>query len=191
MSLSGFGSVLQVGQDPASDARVLGHIADHARGPKDPSILSQTGISDKPAVPVTNIVLETERDQCAPTSRQLGIQEWQPLLNKQRDWGRTRWVGDATEFSVIMTCYTAIMGKEHRNPAFQTPEVAALIAEASQALQACKNSAKGIKVTRPTRGLPNPYAFLAPHSSEVSTKMAKLYFENFESTYVSSNFLGW
>ncbi|KAH6854536.1 hypothetical protein B0I37DRAFT_422123 [Chaetomium sp. MPI-CAGE-AT-0009] len=112
-----------------------------------------------------------------------GTQGWQPVVNKPRDWGRTRWVGDTAEFALVMACYAEIVGKDSKNPAFQTPDAAALIAQASEALQGCKNRGKGIKVARPTRGLPSPYHSLVPPSLEVATEMAKLYFASFESTH--------
>jgi hypothetical protein len=118
------------------------------------------------------------------TDRRQQTQEWQAVLNKPRDWGRSRWVGDTTEFAVVMGCYSEIVGRASNNPAFQTPEAAALIAQAGDALRGCKNRAKSIKVSRPTRGLSSPYSCLAPPSLDVATQMAKLYFSSFESTYV-------
>ncbi|KAH6627923.1 hypothetical protein F5144DRAFT_577288 [Chaetomium tenue] len=117
------------------------------------------------------------------TERRQQTQEWQSVLNKPRDWGRSRWVGDTTEFAVVMGCYSEIVGKASNNPAFQTPEASALITQAGDALRGCKNRAKSIKIARPTRGLPPPYACLVPPSLEVSTQMAELYFASFESTH--------
>lgn len=117
------------------------------------------------------------------TERRQQTQEWQSVLNKPRDWGRSRWVGDTTEFAVVMGCYSEIVGKASNNPVFQTPEASALITQAGDALRGCKNRAKSIKIARPTRGLPPPYACLVPPSLEVSTQMAELYFASFESTY--------
>ncbi|AEO54374.1 hypothetical protein MYCTH_44521 [Thermothelomyces thermophilus ATCC 42464] len=166
---SGFDSAIRGGRDSGLDASGPCHVLDRPRRLEEPSA-SQAGAGNN--------------SLRAPAPRLPGTQDWQPLLSKQRDWGRTRWVGDATEFSSIIACYAAILGKEHPHVAsYQKPEIAPLIAEASHALQACKNSAKGIKVTRPTRGLPTPFAFLGAPSPEVSRKMASLYFENFESTH--------
>jgi hypothetical protein len=80
-----------------------------------------------------------------------------------------------------MGCYAGILGRETKNASLQTPEAASLISQAADFLQGCKSRAKGIKIARPTRGLPSPYAFLAPPSPEIAIELAELYFENFES----------
>lgn len=141
-------------------------------------VAAQKGANNSPPI-------HAQHTLSAPnTERRQQTQEWQAVLNKPRDWGRSRWVGDTTEFAVVMACYSEIVGKASNNPAFQTPEAAALIAQAGDALRGCKNRAKNIKIARPTRGLPSPYACLVPPSLEVATQMAKLYFASFESTYV-------
>ncbi|KAL2178472.1 uncharacterized protein P884DRAFT_283904 [Thermothelomyces heterothallicus CBS 202.75] len=180
---SGFDSAIRGGRDSGLDASGPCHVVDRPRRLGEPSA-SQAGAGNNTTAPALNEASETEEGLRAPAPRLPGTQDWQPLLSKQRDWGRTRWVGDATEFSSIIACYAAILGKEHPCVAsYQKPEIAPLIAEASHSLRACKNRAKGIKVTRPTRGLPAPFAFLGAPSPEVSRKMASLYFENFESTH--------
>ncbi|KAK3298956.1 uncharacterized protein B0H64DRAFT_454636 [Chaetomium fimeti] len=130
-------------------------------------------------IPASNVLSEPSKDRrpLHVEGQQLpGTQDWQPLQNKPRDWGRTRWVGDTTEFAVVMACYAEIVGKNSKNPAFQTPDAAALIAQAAEALQGCKNRAKSIKVARPTRGLPSPYACLAPPSLEGSDEDGRALF---------------
>ncbi|KAK4142109.1 uncharacterized protein C8A04DRAFT_13477 [Dichotomopilus funicola] len=113
---------------------------------------------------------------------------WQPEL-KVREWGRTRWVGDSPEFATIISCYAEIMGKTTANTTFRRPETAALIAEASAALQGCKAVAKGMKVVRPTRGqqqgMTGQNAVVNPGlpSRDVAGEMARAYFASFESTH--------
>ncbi|KAH6630801.1 hypothetical protein B0J18DRAFT_448824 [Chaetomium sp. MPI-SDFR-AT-0129] len=108
---------------------------------------------------------------------------------KVREWGRTRWVGDSPEFATIISCYAEIMGKTTANTTFRRPETAALIAEASAALQGCKAVAKGMKVVRPTRGqqqgMTGQSAVVNPGlpSREVAGEMARAYFASFESTH--------
>ncbi|PKX93962.1 C6 zinc finger domain protein [Aspergillus novofumigatus IBT 16806] len=82
-----------------------------------------------------------------------GSQEWQAVLNKSRDWGRSRWMGGANEFTAIIACYSQIMGKSSKDGLFQGPETSALISQATDFLQKCKNRARIIKTGRPTRGL--------------------------------------
>ncbi|KAJ5895286.1 hypothetical protein N7495_006977 [Penicillium taxi] len=109
-------------------------------------------------------------------------QEWQTVLNKSRDWGRSRWTGAAKEFSVVIACYSAIIEKGTNDRSLQSSEVLEVISEAGNFLRKCKNRAKAMKIGRPTRGLPSPdLGFLVP-SREMSDVMATLYVESFEPT---------
>ena len=118
----------------------------------------------------------------APSSSQQG---WQTVLDKSRDWGRSRWISKAPEFATMIRCYGAIMGRDDdRDASFQDPEVAALILQAGDLLQNCKNRAKKLKASRPTRNAPSPGPGLAPPSREMADEMVRLYFESFESMFV-------
>jgi hypothetical protein len=89
----------------------------------------------------------------------------------------------ADEYAAIIACYSEMIGRDSKEPAFQTPEVAALITEAGEYLRKCKVRAKSIKVGRPTRGLPPPGYGLNPPSRDVADAIANLYFASFESTH--------
>ncbi|KAF7184681.1 hypothetical protein CNMCM7691_006043 [Aspergillus felis] len=112
-----------------------------------------------------------------------GSQEWQAILNKSRDWGRSRWMGGANEFTAIIACYSEIMGNNSKDGSFQGPEASALISQAGDFLRKCKNRARSIKTGRPTRGLSSPGCGIAPPSREMANTMANLYLASFESTY--------
>ncbi|RHZ51787.1 uncharacterized protein CDV56_102081 [Aspergillus thermomutatus] len=112
-----------------------------------------------------------------------GSQEWQAVLNKSRDWGRSRWMGAANEFTAIIACYSEIMGKSTKDGSFQGPEASALISQAGDFLRKCKNRAKSIKTGRPTRGLPSPGFGFAPPSREMADAMVNLYLTSFELTH--------
>lgn len=113
-----------------------------------------------------------------------GPQEWQAVLNKSRDWGRSRWMGAANEFTAIIACYSEIMGKRSKDSLFQGLEASALISQAGGLLRKCKNRARSIKTCRSTRSLPLPGFEFAPPSREMSDAMANLYLTSFETTYV-------
>ncbi|KAF4211154.1 hypothetical protein CNMCM5878_003094 [Aspergillus fumigatiaffinis] len=112
-----------------------------------------------------------------------GPQEWQAVLNKSRDWGRSRWMGAANELTAIIACYSEIMGKRSKDGSFQGPEASALISQAGDLLRKCKNRARSIKTVRPSRGLPLPGFGFAPPSREMADIMANLYLTSFESTH--------
>ncbi|GFF46664.1 hypothetical protein IFM58399_07852 [Aspergillus lentulus] len=112
-----------------------------------------------------------------------GPQEWQAVLNKSRDWGRSRWMGAANEFTAIIACYSEIMGKRSKDSLFQGLEASALISQAGGLLRKCKNRARSIKTCRSTRSLPLPGFEFAPPSREMSDAMANLYLTSFETTH--------
>lgn len=124
---------------------------------------------------------------------QVDSREWQDVLNKPRDLGKSRRMGEAPDFAAIIACYSAIMGKESQTGEFQTnePETAKLLAQAGECLLKCKSLAKRLKVGRPSRGLPSVYLStspefgcqLSPPSREVADNLANLYFASFESTH--------
>ncbi|EAW21219.1 C6 zinc finger domain protein [Aspergillus fischeri NRRL 181] len=112
-----------------------------------------------------------------------GPQEWQAVLNKSRDWGRSRWMGAANEFAAIIACYSEIMGERSKDGSFQGPEASVMISQASDLLRKCKDRARSIKISRPTRGLPFPGFGFAPPSRKTAHAMANLYLTSFESTH--------
>jgi hypothetical protein len=120
----------------------------------------------------------------APQPQADSQREWQAVLNKPRDWGRSRWVNKAPEFNTMIRCYREIMGGESKDASFQAGEAAALITQARDFLQKCKSRAKFSKVSRPTRGIACPWLDLTPPSREMADELARLYFASFESTYV-------
>ncbi|KAK4240628.1 hypothetical protein C8A03DRAFT_41841 [Achaetomium macrosporum] len=122
-------------------------------------------------------------DPLAPQPQADSQQEWQAVLNKPRDWGRSRWISKAPEFSTMIRCYSEILGMHSKDTSFQTGEAAALIAQASDLLQKCKSRAKISKVSRPTRGIACPWLDLTPPSREMADELARLYFASFESTH--------
>ncbi|KAL2410410.1 Transcription factor asR3 [Exophiala dermatitidis] len=124
----------------------------------------------------------TPKRQCAgDPSESL---DWQTVMNKSRDMGKGDWKDIAQEFTPVIACWGELMGKPYGDSGpYQEPETAALIAEAGEYLGKCKNTAKSIKLIRPTRGLSTSADFLAPPPRELSDDLAKLYFQCFESTH--------
>lgn len=94
-------------------------------------------------------------------------------------------MGNAPEFATIIRCYAALMCRDGKDASFQDPEVAALVDQAGHHLQNCKNRAKNLKISRPTRDAPSPGADVAPPSRGIADELARLYFKCFESTFVS------
>ncbi|KAK8101933.1 hypothetical protein PG999_012307 [Apiospora kogelbergensis] len=110
-------------------------------------------------------------------------QEWQVVSNKSRDQGKRRKTDTASEFACIIACFSEIAGMNSGIASFREPEVAQLIAEASNFLKQCKSRAKELKTRRPTRGLPFAESGLAfPYRDTVDVKVA-MYFAAFESTH--------
>ncbi|PYH89264.1 hypothetical protein BO71DRAFT_488077 [Aspergillus ellipticus CBS 707.79] len=138
------------------------------------SSLNTSRITDSPTL---NVPSETGESSSA------GAQEWQAVLNKDRDWGRSRWMGRANEFTTIIACYGEILGKGSKDGSCHDPEATDLIAQAAGLLQRCKTRAKSIKLGRPTRGLSSPGFGLVPYSREMADAMVDLYLTSFESTH--------
>ncbi|KAK3311212.1 uncharacterized protein B0T15DRAFT_482296 [Chaetomium strumarium] len=132
---------------------------------------------------LSEAVLPRGSDPLAPRPQEASQQEWQAVLNKPRDWGRSRWVSKAPEFTVMIRCYGEILGMESKDGSFQTREAAALIAQARDFFRECKSRAKFSKVGRPTRGIACPWLDLTPPSREMADVLARLYFASFESTH--------
>lgn len=104
------------------------------------------------------------------------------VLNKSRDLGKSQWMGMAHEFSVIIACYGEIIGKDSKDASYKTPETALLVAQSGDFIQKCKNTAKNIKVSRPSRSHASSPE-IRPSSRDVSDDMVNLYFASFESTH--------
>ncbi|KAH6984471.1 C6 zinc finger domain protein [Ilyonectria sp. MPI-CAGE-AT-0026] len=111
-----------------------------------------------------------------------GYHEWQIVLNKSRDLGKSRWMGSAQTFSTILSCYKGIVGTDVDN-AIQATETSLLHIQAGELLRKCKDGAKTIKVGRPSRSSPATHLGILPLSREVADAMVDLYFASFESTH--------
>ncbi|KAJ4422253.1 hypothetical protein N0V82_003113 [Gnomoniopsis sp. IMI 355080] len=124
----------------------------------------------------------------APLRSQVRPRGWQAVLNKPRDLGKNRRMGEAPDFDAIIECYSAMVGKGSKGPADHEPETADLIARAGEFMMKCKNIARRLKMDRPSRGLPQVSAdpvsgLLAPSFRVTADAMANLYFRSFESTH--------
>lgn len=103
-------------------------------------------------------------------------------LNKSRDLGKSPMMGLPQELSVMIDCYSEMIGKESGNASFKTPETASLVAQSGDIIKKCKNTAKDIKLSRPSRTLAS-YPEIKPPPRDVSDAMVNLYFESFESPH--------
>ncbi|KAK4127166.1 hypothetical protein N657DRAFT_641111 [Parathielavia appendiculata] len=131
-----------------------------------------------------------EAAQGEPAQRSLtpqplaAAQGWQSVMNnKPRDWGRSRWVGGAPEFTAIITCYSEIMGRGTGDTSYHSPEAAVLVSQAGHLLRKSKIGAKSIKVDRPAPRLNSPGVVLTLPPRETADAKARLYFAAFESTH--------
>jgi hypothetical protein len=106
----------------------------------------------------------------------------QVLLDKPRDLGKRRMMGKPREFSVMISCYSEIVGKDSGRAAYRTPETASLVAQCGALIRECKDAAKNIKASRPSRSRGSPHEIGIPHR-DVSDAMTNLYFSFFESTH--------
>lgn len=103
-------------------------------------------------------------------------------LNKSRDLGKSPMMGLPQELSVMIDCYSEMIGKESGNASFKTPETASLVAQSGDIIKKCKDTAKDIKLGRPSRTQASyPEIKLPPR--DVSDAMINLYFESFESPH--------
>ncbi|KAH6889279.1 hypothetical protein B0T10DRAFT_487651 [Thelonectria olida] len=140
----------------------------------------QTGGKSTRAPSEVGVETQTRQDEDQDEDRP---QDWKIMLNKARDLGNSGWTEFAQEFVPIIACWGEIMGKVSKNAAFRDPEVAALVIQASDLLGKSKNTARSIKLVRPTRGLLSSPDLLAPPPREKSDTLANLYFASFESTH--------
>ncbi|RAL16211.1 fungal specific transcription factor domain-containing protein [Aspergillus homomorphus CBS 101889] len=122
-----------------------------------------------------------------------GTHDWQSVLNKSRDWGRSRWMGAANELNAVIACYSEIASQsvENRQVSFHSPEASTLVTQAGDLLRKCKTQARSIKLGRPTRGLLPPGLGSVPPPRETADAMVELYLSSFESVYVSPAILTW
>ncbi|KAG6365763.1 hypothetical protein INS49_007374 [Diaporthe citri] len=106
----------------------------------------------------------------------------QLALNKSRDLGKSPWMGMPQEFSTMIDCYTEMIGKDSGNASYKTPETASLVAQSGDFIQKCKDTAKNIKLGRPSRTqTSSPEIKLPPR--DLSDAMINLYFSSFESSH--------
>ncbi|RAH65075.1 uncharacterized protein BO66DRAFT_475273 [Aspergillus aculeatinus CBS 121060] len=123
--------------------------------------------------------IESSRSHPSPA----GTQEWQSVLNKSRDWGRSRWMGAADEFKAIIACYSEIMNKPVDITQISSPssEASILVSQAGDFLRRCKNRARTIKIGRPSRGVLPAGLASVPPARETADSMVELYLSTFES----------
>lgn len=139
--------------------------------------------------PETEDILENPFAHHAQPDSKSGQPEWQVVLNKSRDLGRSRRIGEAPEFDAIIACYKAIIENANQDPYAHDPGIAVFIREAGDFHLQCKNLARRLKIGRLSKGLApvsTAQMFgtqLIPPSREVADAMTKLYFECFESTH--------
>lgn len=106
----------------------------------------------------------------------------QLVLGKPRDLGKIRWMGKPQEFSVMVDCYSEMVGKDSGKAPYKTAETALLVAQSGELVQKCKDTAKNLKLGRPSRTQAStPELKLPPR--DISDAMIDLYFSSFESTH--------
>lgn len=110
--------------------------------------------------------------------------EWQQqiLLNKSRDLGKSHSMSKPQEFSVMIDCYSEIIGKDSGKVPYKTSETARLVAQSGELIQKCKDAAKNIKGSRPSRGRVSSHE-IKPPPRETSDEMINIYLSSFESTH--------
>lgn len=106
----------------------------------------------------------------------------QLALNKPRDLGKSPLMGMPQEFSVIIDCYSEMIGKDSGNASYKTPETASLVAQCGDFIQKCKDTAKNTKTSRPSRTQASSPE-IKPPPRDISDTMVNLYFSSFESTH--------
>lgn len=103
-------------------------------------------------------------------------------LDKPRDLGKNRSMGKAQEFSFMVECYSEMIGKDSGNDSYKIPETASIVAQSGDLVQKCKDTAKSIKLSRPSRAeASSPETKLPPRN--ISDMMVDVYFSSFESTH--------
>lgn len=106
----------------------------------------------------------------------------QLVLDKPRDLGKNRSMGKAQEFSVMVECYSEMIGKDSGNALYKIPETASIVAQSGDLVQKCKDTAKSIKLSRPSRAEgSSPETKLPPRN--IADMMVDVYFSSFESTH--------
>lgn len=110
-------------------------------------------------------------------------QEWQIIMNKARDQGKSRKVSTAQEFAAIIACFSEIIGRDSGIASFRQPEAVQLVSQAASFLRQCKSIAKELKTRRPTRGLHSSGSGVALPRRETVDAMVNLYFAAFESAH--------
>jgi hypothetical protein len=91
-------------------------------------------------------------------------------------------MGKPQEFSVMVDCYSEMIGKGSGKVPYKTSETASLVAQSGELIQKCKDAAKNIKGSRPSRSHGSSHETGLP-PRETSDSMVDLYFSSFESTH--------
>ncbi|KAF2268926.1 hypothetical protein CC78DRAFT_454231 [Lojkania enalia] len=149
-------------QDAESDFRGLIHL-----------------LKEFPAASTTYGPSETSRNISASQS---GSQDSQIIMNKTRTLKWSHYVGAAEEFAIILACYAAAGGCDYGS-LFQGADTRELVAQIGDLLKQCKETARSIKIGRPSRCLSSPKTGLLPPARELADTMVTHYFESFESTH--------
>ncbi|RYP08981.1 hypothetical protein DL765_008624 [Monosporascus sp. GIB2] len=112
--------------------------------------------------------------------------DWQVVLKKSRDLGRSQAVGSAPVFTPTISCCRTMTGGGDIDSITTRPqatETALLLAPARELLRKCKERAQPFKVSRPSHSLPAPQIGLVPPARDVADAMVSHYFTSFESTH--------
>lgn len=136
---------------------------------------------------VAELLERIRRLEESSTSRaEAGSADWllQLALDKSRDLGKSRsgWMGKPKEFHFMIDCYSEMIGKDSGNASYKAAETASLVAQSGELVKKCKDTAKSIKLGRPSRSQMSSLEVRLP-PRDVSDAMVDLYFESFESTH--------
>ncbi|RAK70945.1 uncharacterized protein BO72DRAFT_473633 [Aspergillus fijiensis CBS 313.89] len=164
---------------PAPDAHARS-ASSSTDGPTLHELVHRTRLTNSATLPIpSGSGIGSSRSHPSPA----GTQEWQSVLNKTRDWGRSRWMGAADEIKAIIACYSEIMNKPVDITQISSPssEASILVSQAGDFLRRCKNRARSIKIGRPSRGVLPAGLASVPPARETADAMVELYLSTFES----------
>lgn len=158
---------------------------DNQAGPSLPD--NNEGIRNNTSEKLTELserIRKLEEASASRTEARAKSPDWllKISLDKSRDLGKSRWMGKPQEFSVMIDCYTEIIGKDSGKVQYKTPETASLVAQSRELIRKCKAAAKSTKRSRPSRSHESSYEIGLP-PREMSDAMINLYFSSFESTH--------
>ncbi|KAK8135570.1 hypothetical protein PG984_003510 [Apiospora sp. TS-2023a] len=111
----------------------------------------------------------TATDKRPPLPTNQVTQEWQVLMDKSRNQGKSRKVSTAQEFATIIACFCEITGRDSGNASFRQPEAAHKGAQdpSADSVSSCIRGSGGVALPR----------------REMVDAMVNLYFAAFESTH--------